>query len=48
MLENKPTKYKGPPKPIPTYREPISDKAEAVIFALLAVFLVVFLVLEVV
>ena len=48
MLENKPTKYKGPPKPIPTYREPISDKAEAVIFALLAVVFVVFLVLEVV
>ena len=48
MLENESTKYKGPPKPIPTYREPISDKAEAVIFILLAVFLVVFLVLEVV
>ena len=48
MLENESTKYKGPPKPIPTYREPISDKAEAVIFALLAVFLVVFLALEVV
>jgi hypothetical protein len=29
-------KYKGPPKPIPTHREPISDKAEAVIFILLA------------
>ena len=48
MLDNEQTKYKGPPKPIPTYREPISDKAEAVIFALLAVFLVVFLALEVV
>jgi hypothetical protein len=30
-------KYKGPPKPIPTYREPISDKAEAVIFIVLAI-----------
>lgn len=48
MLENKPTKYNGPPKPIPTYREPISDRAEAIIFALFAVFLVVFLALEVV
>jgi hypothetical protein len=48
MLENKPTKYKGPPEPIPTYREPISDRAEAVIFALLAVVFVVFLVLEVI
>ena len=48
MLENKPTKYEGPPKPIPTHREPISDKGEAVIFALLAVVFVVFLVLEVI
>jgi hypothetical protein len=48
MLENKPTKYKGPPEPIPTHRELISDKAEAIIFALLAVFFVVFLALEVV
>lgn len=47
MLENKPTKYSGPPEPIPTHRELISDKAEAVIFILLAMFLVVFLVLEV-
>lgn len=30
-------KYTGPAKPIPTYREIISDKAEAVIFILLAV-----------
>jgi len=30
-------KYKGPPKPIPTHREPISDKAEAVIFIVLAI-----------
>lgn len=48
MLENKPTKYKGPPKPIPTHREPISDKGEAIIFALLAVFFVSLLVLEVI
>ena len=48
MLENKPTKYSGPPKPIPTHREPISDRAEAIIFALLAVVFVVFLALEVV
>lgn len=48
MLENKPTKYKGPPEPIPTHRELISDKAEAVIFILLAVVFVVFLVLEVI
>ena len=35
-------KYKGPPKPIPTHREPISDKAEGVIFLLLAIFLAVY------
>lgn len=48
MLENKPTKYKGPPEPIPTHRELISDKAEAIIFILLAVVFVVFLVLGVI
>lgn len=48
MLENKPTKYKGPPEPIPTHRELISDKAEAIIFILLAVVFIVFLVLEVI
>jgi hypothetical protein len=36
-------KYKGPPKPIPTYREIISDKAEAVIFIVLAIFMAAFL-----
>lgn len=30
-------KYKGPPKPIPTHREIISDRAEAVIFILLTI-----------
>jgi hypothetical protein len=34
-------KYKGPPKPIPTYREPMSDKALAIWFVVLAVVLVV-------
>ena len=41
-------KYKGPPKPIPTSREPISDKAEAVIFIVLAVIFILFLILEVI
>lgn len=48
MLENKPNKYTGPPEPIPTHRELISDKAEATIFILLAVVFIVFLVLEVI
>lgn len=39
-------KYKGPAKPIPTHRELISDKALAVIFILLAIFMVAFLFLE--
>lgn len=39
-------KYKGPPKPIPTHREPISDKAEAVIFILLAIVAAAILYLE--
>lgn len=30
-------KYTGPAKPIPTHREPIDDKAEAVIFILLSI-----------
>jgi hypothetical protein len=34
-------KYKGPPKPIPTYREPMSDKALSIWFVVLAVVLVV-------
>lgn len=40
------TKYTGPAKPIPTHREIISDKAELVIFALFAIFMVAFLILE--
>ena len=36
-------KYKGPPKPIPTHREIISDKAELIIFAVLAIVLAVIL-----
>lgn len=39
-------KYEGPPKPIPTHRELISDKAELIIFLLLAIFVVAFLFLE--
>ncbi|MFO0451142.1 MAG: hypothetical protein ACK52I_21220 [Pseudomonadota bacterium] len=41
-------KYKGPPKPIPTHREPMSDRAELIWFIVLAVIFVLFLVLEVV
>lgn len=29
-------KYKGPSKPIPTHRELISDRAELIIYAVLA------------
>ncbi len=39
-------KYKGPPKPIPTTVEIISDKAERVIFLLFAIFMAVYLYLE--
>jgi hypothetical protein len=38
--------YTGPAKPIPTHIELISDKAERVIFLLLAIFAAVFLYLE--
>jgi hypothetical protein len=38
-------KYTGPAKPIPTHREPISDRAELVWFAVLAVVFVVIMVL---
>jgi len=38
-------KYSGPPKPIPTQREIIDDKALAIWFAVLAV---VFIVIEVI
>ena len=41
-------KYQGPPKPIPTEREIIDDKAELVIFAVLAVFFILLLLLGVI
>lgn len=48
---NNQTKYQGPAEPIPTHRsakELISDRAELVIFTLLAVFFVVLLLTEVI
>ena len=39
-------KYTGPGKPIPTHIEIVSDKAERVIFLLLAIYLAVFFYLE--
>jgi hypothetical protein len=39
-------KYKGPPKPIPTQREPLSDRALAIWLIVLAAFLVIILYLE--
>lgn len=39
-------KYKGPAKPTPTHIELVSDKAERVIFLLLAIFLAVLLYVE--
>ena len=38
--------YKGPAEPIPTHRELISDRAERIIFLLLAIFMAVYLYLE--
>ena len=38
-------KYQGPPKPIPTHREPLSDKALAICFVVLFVGFVVIMVL---
>ena len=38
-------KYTGPAKPIPTHREPISDRAELIWYAVLAVVFVVIMVL---
>lgn len=38
--------YKGPPEPIPTHIELISDRAERIIFLLLAIFMAVYLYLE--
>jgi hypothetical protein len=34
-------KYQGPAKPIPTHREPVSDRAELIWFVVLAVVFVV-------
>jgi hypothetical protein len=34
-------RYKGPAKPIPVHREPVSDRAELIWFAVLAVVFVV-------
>jgi hypothetical protein len=39
-------KYKGPSKPIPTHREPMSDSTLAVWFFVLAAFLGIILYLE--
>lgn len=39
-------KYTGPAKPIPTHIEIVSDRAERIIFLLLAIFMAVFLYLE--
>ena len=43
----KPKPHNGPAKPIPTHVELISDRAERVIFLLLAIFMAVYLYLEV-
>lgn len=39
-------KYNGPARPIPTHIELITDKAERIIFLLLAIFMAVYLYLE--
>jgi hypothetical protein len=39
-------KYKGPAKPVPTHIEIVSDKAERIIFLLLAIYLAVVLYVE--
>lgn len=39
-------KYTGPAKPIPTHIEIVSDRAERIIFLLLAIVAAVFLYLE--
>ena len=39
-------RYTGPAKPLPTHIEIVSDRAERVIFLLLAIFMAVFLYLE--
>jgi len=39
-------KYTGPARGIPTHIEIVSDKAERIVFLLLAIFMAVFLYLE--
>lgn len=39
-------RYKGPAKPIPTHTEIVSDKAERIIFLILAIVLAVILYVE--
>jgi hypothetical protein len=39
-------KYKGPAKPIPTHTEIVSDKAERIIFLILAIVVAVILYVE--
>jgi hypothetical protein len=38
-------KYQGPPKPIPTHREPMSDRAELIWFVVLFVVFILIMVL---
>jgi len=38
-------KYTGPAKPIPTHREPMSDRAELIWYAVLAVVFILIMVL---
>jgi hypothetical protein len=38
-------KYTGPAKPIPTHREPMSDRAELIWYAVLAVVFIVIMVI---
>jgi hypothetical protein len=38
-------KYTGPAKPIPTHREPISDRAELIWYVVLAVVFIVIMVI---
>jgi hypothetical protein len=39
-------KYTGPAKPIPTHREPMSDRAELIWYAVLAVVFILIMVLD--
>jgi nitrate reductase NapE component len=43
LKETRMPKYTGPAKPIPTHREPMSDRAELIWFVVLAVVFVVIL-----